>query len=156
MPGLGWVSLSKHEGPRARAAGAGDLQTPKRRAGRIAPARGGLTSKRGRPWARAGARAHADEEDGGPRSEAKDASGRRVAAARAVPVGGRRKRPRLWFHLRGRRGSAEELRYGGSQPRRVAGGGGIESNPAPEGGRYGARRGPSRASHSSAPPGTKF
>lgn len=140
MPGLGWVSPSKREGPRARAAGPGDLQTPpKRAAGRTAPTSGGLTSKRGRPWARARARAHADEEDGGPRSEAKDASGRRVAAARAVPVGGRRQRPRFRLHLRGRPGSAEELPYGGSQPRRGAGGGGIDLNPAPEGGRYGAR-----------------
>lgn len=49
MPGLGWVSLSKREGPRARAAGAGDLQTPKRRAGRIAPARGGAHLETGAP-----------------------------------------------------------------------------------------------------------
>lgn len=73
--------------PRGRLVRAGDLQTPQGKAERTASARGGLTSKRGRPWVRARARAHADEEDGGPRSEAKDASGRRVAAARAVPVG---------------------------------------------------------------------
>lgn len=120
-------------------------QPPESKAERTTPVRRGLTSKRGRPWARAGARAHVDEEDGGTRSEAKDASGSRVAAACAVPVRGRRQRPRLWFHLRGRRGSSEQLRWCGSQPRRVAGGGGTKLNPAPEGGCYGARRGPSRA-----------
>lgn len=125
------VSPSKREEPRARAAGPGDLQTPKRAAGRTAPARGGLTSKRGHPWARARARAHADEEDGGPRREAKNASGRRVAAAGAVPVRGRRQRPRLWFHLLGRPGSVEELREGGSQPRRVAGRGRDRVKPRP-------------------------
>lgn len=90
-PGLGWVSPSKREG-HVRAPRDPATYRPARGwvAEKTAPACGGLTSKRGRPWARARARAHADEEDGGPRSEAKDASGRRVAAARAVPVGRRR------------------------------------------------------------------
>lgn len=97
--------------------------------------RWGVTSKWGRPRDRAGARAHADKEDGGPRCEAEKAPRHGIAASGAVPVRRRRQRARLLPHDHQPAGMNEGATgVDRSQPHAVAGkGAGLAPSPASPG-----------------------